>query len=51
MSQLLVKERLEAQALHFDLPDRDHAATYVEQQLEWWREQRSHHLEFRLEPR
>jgi hypothetical protein len=50
MSQLPVKEWLEAQVLHFDRTGRGHAATSVEQQLERWREQRFHHLEFQLEP-
>jgi hypothetical protein len=48
MSQLLVKEWLEAQVLHFDRTGRGHAATYVVQQLEWWRESRFHRLKFHL---
>jgi hypothetical protein len=50
MSQPQVKEPLEAQVLHFDLPGRGHAATSVEQQLEWWHERRFHRLEFQPEP-
>jgi hypothetical protein len=50
MSQPQAMEPSEAQVPHSDLPGRDHAATYVEQQLEWWREQQFHHLGFRLEP-